>query len=37
MMLGADGFWVLIDGSGKSKKVFSQISQEHNFIRQTVF
>ena len=37
MMLGADGFWILIGCPGKGHKVFPQITQRHNFIHQTVF
>jgi hypothetical protein len=37
MMLGADGFWILIGCPGKGHKVSSQITQRHNFIHQTVF
>ena len=35
VMLGADGFWVLIGRTGKCYKVFSQVTQRYNFIRQT--
>jgi len=36
MMMGADGCWVLIRCAGKSRKVFSQITQRHDLVNHTI-